>query len=346
MQFVVNALRRSLRLKYFVLRTDRVLRFFHGLERSRGKKRKDCRSQTDDAPCWHENRPAQHIGVNLIEDVVLLRNPARVDDAANGHSVLLHAIENDAGVQSRALDGGEQFVLRRGLQIPAEGDPAQIGIHKNGAIPVVPGHSQQPCLPRAIFFKPLAESLYIGPRARGDGLKNIAHGREPRFNAGALGMDTSLHHPANTWNQFYRWSDSDDAGGGAYNVDDILAAAACPDGVPMRVKCAHGNRDACFQAELLRPIRREMTGEPIRSRIFAVQFFAYVRQQRIHLDEEFFRGKAAQRGVPHPLMAHGTNAALHFFGVRDATQRSRDHVAVLKGRDKLGALAGIVPQPM
>src|SRR5436853_633166 len=56
-QFVVNTLRRRLRLKYFVLRADRVLRLFNRLERSRGKKRKDRRPETDDASRGNENGP-------------------------------------------------------------------------------------------------------------------------------------------------------------------------------------------------------------------------------------------------------------------------------------------------
>src|ERR1700745_4379266 len=54
-QLVVNTLRRRLRLKYFVLRADRVLRLFNRLERSRGKKRKDRRPETDDASRGNEN---------------------------------------------------------------------------------------------------------------------------------------------------------------------------------------------------------------------------------------------------------------------------------------------------
>ena len=86
--------------------------------------------------------PTKNVGVDLVENVIFLRNAAGVDDALDGDAVFGHAIENDAGVEGGAFDGGEEFVLRRGLQIPAESDAAQIGIDEDGAVAVVPGHAE------------------------------------------------------------------------------------------------------------------------------------------------------------------------------------------------------------
>ena len=66
-----------------------------------------------------------HVGVDLVEHGVLLRDAAAVDDAAHGHAVLLEALEDDAGVKGGAFDGGEQLVLRGGGEAPAEGDAAR-----------------------------------------------------------------------------------------------------------------------------------------------------------------------------------------------------------------------------
>ena len=62
----------------------------------------------------------------------------RVDSA-----VFSHAIEDHAGVEGGAFDGGEEFVLRRVLKVPADGDAAEVWIHQDGAVAVVPGHAQE-----------------------------------------------------------------------------------------------------------------------------------------------------------------------------------------------------------
>ena len=86
---------------------------------------------------------AQHVGVDLIEHGVVLRNAAGVDDAVHRHAVLGHALQDNARVKGRALDGREKLVLRGVHQIPAEGDAAQFGIDQHGAVAVVPGEAQQ-----------------------------------------------------------------------------------------------------------------------------------------------------------------------------------------------------------
>jgi hypothetical protein len=55
---------------------------------------------------------------------------------------------------------------------------------------------------------------------------------------------------------------------------------------------------------------------------------------------------AAQLPVPHPLVAHGADAARRLARIGDAAQHRGHHVAMLQRRDHLRALAGIVPQPV
>ena len=52
-------------------------------------------------------------------------------------------------------------------------------------------------------------------------------------------------------------------------------------------------------------------------------------------DRNVLRRQPAPLRVPHPLVAHGADAALHRFGIGDAAQRGRHHVAVLERRGKL-----------
>ena len=75
------------------------------------------------------------------------------------NAVFGHAIENHASVKGGAFDGGEEFVLRCALQIPSEGDAAQVGIYEDGAIAVVPGHAEQAGLAGAIIFEALVRAL-------------------------------------------------------------------------------------------------------------------------------------------------------------------------------------------
>src|SRR5437868_13007967 len=81
---------------------------------------------------------------------MFLRNAAGVNYALDIYTVAGHAIENHASMKCGALDGREQLICRGALEIPTEGDAAQIGIHENGAVAIVPGHAQQPGLPGAI----------------------------------------------------------------------------------------------------------------------------------------------------------------------------------------------------
>ena len=80
-----------------------------------------------------------------------MRDAAAVDDALRGRSVFAEAIEDHAGVESSAFDGGEQFVLRGVQQVPSDGHAAEIGIDQDRAVAVVPGHAQQAGLAGAIF---------------------------------------------------------------------------------------------------------------------------------------------------------------------------------------------------
>ena len=51
---------------------------------------------------------------------------AGVDNSVDGDAVLGHALEDDAGVEGCAFDGGEKLVLGAVDQVPAQGDAAQL----------------------------------------------------------------------------------------------------------------------------------------------------------------------------------------------------------------------------
>src|ERR1700683_2702056 len=69
---------RRLRFHSDVAGTQRALRFLDALERSRGEEGEDGRPETGDVAPGHQDRLAHHIGVDLIEHRVLLRDAAAV----------------------------------------------------------------------------------------------------------------------------------------------------------------------------------------------------------------------------------------------------------------------------
>src|SRR5260221_8923588 len=111
-----------------------------------------------------------------------------------------HAIEDDPGMKSGAFDGSEEFVLRGGLQIPAESDAAEIGIDEHRAVAVVPGHAEQTGLAGAVGFDALRESLHVSASASGDRVKNIADGGKAGLDAGMFGMHAAGDGAANSGN--------------------------------------------------------------------------------------------------------------------------------------------------
>ena len=137
-------------------RAKRILRLFDRLEISRREEREDHRTERSDVALRHQHRLAQDVGVDLVELRILLRNASAVDDAVDRRAVLLHALEDDAGVQRGALDRGVQLVGSGVVQVPAEGDAAQRGVHQHGAVAIIPGKPEQAGLPRAIFGERLA----------------------------------------------------------------------------------------------------------------------------------------------------------------------------------------------
>src|SRR5260370_3665060 len=142
-ELVVCALRGNMGLKHFVLRTDLVWGFLNGLENASGEKRKNRRTEADNVTRGNKHGPPQHICIDLIQDVVFLGNASGVDHAADDDAVLFHAIQDDARVQRSAFYGGEQFVLRGGLQISAESNAAQVSVYEDGASAIVPREAEE-----------------------------------------------------------------------------------------------------------------------------------------------------------------------------------------------------------
>src|SRR5260370_40428268 len=97
-------------LEPLVVGADFGLGFLDRSENTSSEESKNGRTEADDASSGNEDGLAEHICVYLIENIVFLRNAASVDDPANDDAVLLHAIEDNAGVQGGAFDVGKSVI--------------------------------------------------------------------------------------------------------------------------------------------------------------------------------------------------------------------------------------------
>jgi len=79
---------------------------------------------------------------------------------------------------------------------------------------------------------------------------------------------------------------------------------------------------------------------------FTIHFFAHAGEKWVYLNEKILRWQAAERGVPHPLVAHGADAALHLLGIGDAAERCGNHIAMFERRNEFWAFPGIMAKPM
>jgi hypothetical protein len=89
-----------------------------------------------------------------------------------------------------------------------------------------------------------------------------------------------------------------------------------------------------------------VAGELVGGEVGAVELGADSGEEGVDGDEERFGREAGPFGIPHPLVAHGADGAADEGGVGDAAERGGDHVAVLEGCNKVGALVGIMAQPV
>src|SRR5438067_2094899 len=255
-------------------RADFILRLFNSFESSGGHKCENGRAKAGHTLCWDQHGPAENVRIHAIQDFIFLRNTTGIDDTLNANTVCCHAIEDDAGVQRRTFDGCKKLVLCSALEVPSQSDSAQVRVHQHGAITVVPGEAQQSGLACAIIFQSFAQFRDIGPSPRGNRIKYVANRGKSCFDASTLWMNASLHHAANPGHQIWRWRDSNDASGSAYDVHHVIGATTGANGVPMCVEGSDRNRNSRLQSQLFRPERRERSCDLFGSCIFTLQLFS------------------------------------------------------------------------
>src|SRR5208337_2079597 len=334
------------RLDDAVLGAEGFLRLLNRGKRARGERGKDGRTEAGHIRLRYQYRLVQHVGVHAVQHLILLRNAARIDDATYGHTVVLHALENNAGVKGGALNRGKEFVLGRMREGPAEGHAAELRIHQHRAVAVIPGQAQQTGLAWPEIFESLGKLGDGLSGAPGNGIENIARGREARLDAGLLGMDRTRHDAADSGYEPRLIAHGDYAGGSADDVYNVAGARARADGIPVSVECPNRNGDASLQAQFSGPFRAEPPSELVAGFVATVQLGAHALQQRVHCHKEFFRRQSTPRSVPHPLVAHGADRSRPRGHIGNSTENRRHHIAMLEGANEFPTLFGIVAQPV
>jgi hypothetical protein len=323
-----------------------VLDGFDGGEGFGGEHGEDAGAEAGGDVGGDEDGLAEDVGVDLIEDGIVLGDAAGVDDAVDRNAVLGEALEDDAGVEGGAFDGGEELVLSGVDEVPAEGDAAELGIDEDGAVAVVPGEAEEAGLSGTVAVEAFGEVGDGVAGAGGDGVEDVAGGGEAGFDAGELRMDAAGDDAADAGDEGGLLRHGDDAGGGAHDVNDVAFAAAGADGVPVGVEGTDGDGNAGAEAELCGPLGGEMAGEMVGGAVIALELVANAVEEGIELGEEGLRREAVPFGVPHPLVAHGADAALDEAGIGYAAEGGGDHVAVLEGGGELRALVRVVAEPV
>src|ERR1700720_3466125 len=179
-----------------------------------------------------------------------------------------------------------------------------------------------------------------------DSLKNISGSRQPGLDSRFFRMYRATHHSTYAGYETRVIAHGDDASRSADNVHYVTRARAGPNGVPVRIESSDGNGNSSAQAELRGPLRSESAGKLIARSIAAVEFAANPCKKRIDRCQKIFARQAAQRFIPHPLVAHGANRARCFVEISDATESGGRHIAMFKCAGELRAFCRVVAQPM
>src|SRR5690349_3598029 len=167
-----------------------------------------------------------------------------MDHALDRNAVLAHPFHDDPRVHRRPLDGGEQLVLGRVAQVPAERYSAETRIDEYRAIAVVPRHAQKSRLSGTMTRRPRRQRQRRAVRAQRNRLEDVPDGRQPGFDADELGMHRAGYDATDTGYAVGVLRDRDHARRRPDDVHDGALGHSGADRVPMRVERADWDRDA------------------------------------------------------------------------------------------------------
>ncbi len=213
--------------------------------------------------------------------------------------------------------------------------PPRFGIYQHRAVAVVPAQPQQAGLSGAVVVQSLGESAHGTFRRAGDGVEDVAGGRRPAsmpVYCGCIEPCTTPHTPG-IKSRLAR--DRHDAGGGAHDIHDIALANAGPIASQCASNAPTGTGMPARRPKRLRPTRAPVPGQMVAGGIRAAQLGAHApASSGSTAARKSSGGSPPSSAIPHPLVAHGADAALQpVYGSVMPHSDRRDHVAVLQRRD-------------
>src|SRR6266487_5649894 len=108
-----------------------------------------CRAKRASLACSGlTNRPTGHIGVDLHQQLIALRQPARGHDLLNRYTIGLKIIDDDARTVRGGLNQSPVDLLWPGCQRHTEQHAGQVSVHQDRAVAIPPVQRQQTTLSR------------------------------------------------------------------------------------------------------------------------------------------------------------------------------------------------------
>ncbi len=276
-------------------RTERPLSLFDRVEHTRREEGEDRRPETRDRLLGHEHGFAPiSIRVDAIQHFVLLCDATPVNHAIDPNAMLGHSLEHDSGVKGGPFDRREQLIGRGVIQVPAEGDPAEVRVDEHRAVTVVPRQTKQAGLTATIFGGLARKLLETASRASSDRLEDVADAGQTRLDTDVLRMHRAVDDTAHAWYVVGAARDCHHARRRSDDVHNIAFSNAGPDRVPMRIECPDGYWDSGLQSKPLRPGIVEVSRDRVGRAILSVELVAYAGEQRINTREKLFGREATE----------------------------------------------------
>src|SRR5262249_4120508 len=89
----------------------------------------------------------------------------------------------------------------------------------------------------------------------------------------------------------------------------------------------------------------EVAGNLVAGFVAAVELAPDAGECGVEAGEEGLVRESAESGIPHPLVAHGADAAWDGGGIGDAAKDSGDHVAMFKCGGESSSARGVAAEP-
>ena len=264
----------------------------------------------------HGDAFAEHVGIDLYHERVVVRQSAGGDELPHGHAAFAKPLDNPAQSKRRGFEQ-RTVEMRRAMMERESGERApERSIHERRAAAVEPidaPHAIRTGRQRGSLASELHEITLAGHPAQP--VERITHRRLSGFVAVVAGENSILHHARYTGDAALHVTVEHVAGTGAHDQHErarFRRARAGHTGV--RVDDGRADRRACAQAELLRHRAGESARRDARREQASGHFvFHDPRELWMHRVQKLL-GRITLRRAPHSFVTRLTGRARQRFG--------------------------------